>query len=85
MRRVKPCRDDSENKKSIRLAKQDFFNGTEPSIRSAARTYSIPYTTLRDRLRGLQPHSEAHQDLQLLTVREEKAIVRFCETLDDWC
>ena len=67
-------------KKSIRLGKQDFINGIEPSIRSAARTYNIPFTTLRDRLRGQQHHFEA---LQLLCVREEEAIFRFCETLDD--
>ena len=63
MGRPKPCRDDEEHKKSIRLAKQDFFNGTEPSIRPAARTYNIPYTTLRDRLHGLQPRTKAYREL----------------------
>ena len=81
---VKPCRDDKEHEESIRLAKQDFISGIEPSIRSAARTYNIPYTTLRDRLHGLQTRAETHQELQLLTVPGEKAIVRFCQTLDDW-
>ena len=84
MGRVKPCRDDKEHEKSIRLAKQDFINGIEPSIRSAARTYNVPYTTLKDRLHGLQTRTEAHQGLQLLSVQEEKAIVCFCETFDDW-
>ena len=84
MGRVKPCRDNNKREESIRLAKQDFINGIEPSIRSAARTYDVPYTTLRDRLHGLQTRTEAHQELQLLSVQEEKAIVRFCETLDDW-
>ena len=83
MGRLKPCRSDNEREKSIRLAKQDFINGIEPSIRSAARTYNIPFTTLRDCLRGQQSHSKAHQELQLLSVQEEKAIVRFFETLDD--
>ena len=84
MGRVKPCRDDKEHEESIRLAKQDFISVIEPSIRSAARTYNIPYTTLRDRLHGLQTHTEAHRELQLLSVQEEKAIVSFCQTLDDW-
>ena len=53
MGRVKHCRDDKEHEESIRRAKQDFISGIEPSIRSAARTYNIPYTTLRDRLHGL--------------------------------
>ena len=39
MGRVKPCRDDKEHEESIRLAKEDFISGIEPSIRSAARTY----------------------------------------------
>ena len=38
----------------------------------------------RDRLRGLQTRTEAHRELQLLSVQEEKAIVRFCEAFDDW-
>ena len=84
MGRVKPCRDDKEHEKSIRLAKRDFTNGIEPSIRSAALTYNIPYTTLRARLHGRQTRTEANQGLQLFSVQEEKAIVRFCETLDDW-
>ena len=46
MGRVKPCRDGKEYEKSIRLAKRDFINGIEPSIHSAACTYSISYTTL---------------------------------------
>ena len=46
-------RSDKVHEKSIRFAKQDFINGTELSIRSVARTY-ISYTTLRDRLHGLQ-------------------------------
>ena len=49
-------------------------------IRSAARTY----TTLRGRLCGLPLRTEAHQGLRLLSVREGKAVVRFCETPDHW-
>ena len=84
MGRVKPCRDDNEREKSIRLAKRDFLNGTEPSIRSEACTYDIPYATLRDRLHGLQTGTEAYRELQLLSVQEGKPIVRSCESLDGW-
>ena len=73
IRRVKPCRDGNEREKSTRLAKQDFFNGTENSIRSASRTYNILYTKLSDRLREQQPHSDAHRGLQLLSIRAMKA------------
>ena len=60
MGRVKPCRDDKEHEESIRLAKEDFISGIEPSICSTARTYNIPYTTLRDSLHGLHTRAEAH-------------------------
>ena len=71
---VKICRDDKTHEKSIRLAKQDFIDGNEPSIHSAARTYNIPYTTLRGRLHSLQTSTRAHRELQLLGVQEEKVI-----------
>ena len=31
-----------------------------------------------------QTGTEAHQGLRLLAAQEAEAIVRFCETLDDW-
>ena len=68
MGRVKPCRDDKEHEKSIRSARRDFINGIEPSIRSAARTYNIPYITLRALLHGRQTRTEANRGLQLLIV-----------------
>jgi len=64
-------------------AMSEFEAGHFRSIRSAASAYGLPYTTLRDRLRGAQPCQEAHRNQQLLTVEEEKAIVRFCGKLDD--
>ena len=84
MGRAKPRRDNKEHEKSICLAKRDFINGIEPSIRSVACTYNISYTTLRARLYRRQTDTEANQGLQLLSVQEEKAIVCFCETLNDW-
>jgi len=54
------------------------------SIRSAAAAYRIPYETVRNRLRGTKTRQESHRSQQLLTVEEEKAIVRLCLTLDDW-
>jgi hypothetical protein len=66
------------------LQKKNYLAGIEPSIRSAASTYGLPYSTLRDRLRGTQSASVAHHHEQLLTDQEEKSIVRFCNTLDDY-
>jgi len=82
MGRVK-CSDATDRENDIREAKHAYRSGLEPSIRAAASTYGIPYGTLRDRLRGAQPRSAAHEKEQLLTLEEEKSIVRFCETLDD--
>jgi len=84
MGQVKPWKSDSEREKSILLAKKDFLAGIEPSIRSAASTYGLSYSTLHDRQRGIQSTSVAHHHQQLLTEQEEKAIVRFWNTLDDY-
>jgi hypothetical protein len=83
MGRVKSRDAATDRENEIREAKHAYLSGLEPSIRAAASTYGIPYSTLRDRLRGAQPRSAAHEKEQLLTLEEEKSIVRFCETLDD--
>jgi hypothetical protein len=82
MGRVK-CSDSTDRENDIREAKHAYHSGLEPSIRAAASIYGIPYGTLGDQLRGAQPRSAAHEKEQLLTLEEEKSIVRFCETLDD--
>jgi hypothetical protein len=82
MGRVK-CSDATDQENAMREGKYAYYSGLEPSIRAAASTYGIPYGTLRDRLRKAQPRSAAHEKEQLLTLEEEKSIVRFCETLDN--
>ena len=82
MGRVK-CSNATDRENDIREAKLAYRSGLEPSISAAASTYGIPYGTLRDRLRGAKPRSAANEKEQLLTLEEEKSIVRFCETLDD--
>ena len=81
MGHVKPFRVSEEHVKFIRQTR--FINGIERSIRSAARTYNMLYPTLRARLHGRQTRTEANRGRKLLSVQEEKAIVCFCETLDD--
>jgi len=67
------CRDAAiERENEIREAKHAYHTGLEPSICRAASTYSIPYGTFRDRLRGYQPWGAAHKQEQLLTPQEEK-------------
>ena len=69
MGRVKTCRSDKAHEKSVRLAKQYLINGTELSIRFAARTYNIPYSTLRDRL---QTRTGARRDPSYSVYRKLK-------------
>ena len=83
MERVK-CRDAAIGRDNeILESKHGYRTGLEPSICAAASTYSIPYGTLRDRLRRAQQRGTGPEKEQLLTPEEEKSIVRFCETLDD--
>ena len=78
------CRDAANDRENeIREAKHAYCSSLEPSICTTASTYDIPYGTLRDRLRGAQPSSEAHEKEQLPTQEGEESIVRFCETLDE--
>ena len=83
MGRVKRREPATDRENDIREAKHAYLSGEVASIRAAASTYGIPFGTLRDRLRGTQPRSIAHENEQLLTPEEEKSIVRFCEALDD--
>lgn len=72
-----------EREKDIQAAMRDIRSGAEGTIRSAALAYGIPYSTLRGRMTGAQTRAEAHIGAQVLTPMEEKAVVRFCERLDD--
>ena len=83
MGKVKERKAASAREKDLQDAKEAYLTQLEPSIRQAALTYHVRYGTLQDRLQGAKPCNEAHQQEQLLSVEEEKAIVRFCEALDD--
>ena len=74
----------SERQKDLKKAEHDYIAGLKPSIRSAARTYGVPYGTLRGRLQGAKPRADAHSQEQILSVEEKKAILRLGVTLDDW-
>ena len=49
-----------------------------------AEKYGVPYSTLRDRLNGAQDRQSSREPMQLFTKQEEKAMVRWCNHLDDW-
>ena len=53
----------------------DAIRAATMSMRDAATAFMIPYSTLRYRLHGTQPHFLAHSEQQLLTSTNEKAVV----------
>ena len=67
-------------KKAIHAVKVGDF----PSLRRTAEAYDIPLTTLRRRLGGGVSCALAHESQQLLTVAEEKAVVRWIYRLEEF-
>ena len=67
-------------KKAIHAVKSGDF----PSLRRTAEAYDIPLTTLRRRLAEGISCALAHESQQLLTVAEEKAIVRWIYRLEEF-
>jgi len=74
----------SERESNIQLAMQAYRKSESSSMREMAEKYSVPYSTLRDRLNGAQDQKTSREPMQLFTKQEEKAIVRWCNRLDDW-
>ena len=56
---------------------------TEPlSLRGAAQAYDVPFSTLRDRLRGSQPRARRRNNQRPLTELEEEELIRHVIDLD---
>jgi hypothetical protein len=81
MDRVKE-RQKNECEENIQSAIIHYENALQPSMRVSAEKFGIPYSTLRDQLNGAQSQQESHCHQQL-TEHEEKAIVRWCQKMDD--
>lgn len=73
-----------EREEHIKLAIEYYTSARDPSLRQSAEKFGIPYSTLRDRLQGVQNRRESHRRQQLLTEHEEKSIVQWCQRMDDW-
>ncbi|KAH8150990.1 uncharacterized protein LAJ45_05173 [Morchella importuna] len=67
-------------------AVRDYKAGKFRNIRDAATAYDLTYGKLRNRLvaSGIGPKGIAQVDQQIITLWEEKAIVRRIVQLDDW-
>ena len=68
----------------IKKAVQAVTAGDFPSLRRTAEAYNIPLTTLRRRLAGGVSRALAHESQQLLTIAEEKAVVRWIYRLEEF-
>lgn len=66
----------------IELAISDLKNGKIRSIREAARIYTIPRTTLQDRLKGRQYRQLIRANNHKLAQFEEESLVKWVLDLD---
>jgi hypothetical protein len=72
----------SSNDGSILLAIQAIELGQIRSIRQAAEVYSVPFSTLRDRMNGTRSKRDSFRGTQRLTPSEEKVLVQKVLELD---
>ena len=73
-----------EKKLSDAVSFDNSCSGTKPSIWSVAKGHKVNYFTLRRRIRGeTRPRREAHQNEQLLSPAQEKALVDWICHLSD--
>ena len=70
------------SERQLILALQALEKNPKLTLRSAAKTYEVPYTTLRNRQRGRQPKREISANCRKLFDSEEDAVVRYVIDLD---
>jgi len=75
----------SERENNLQLAMWAYRKGKASSMGAMAERYGVPYCTLHDWLNGAQDRKSCREPIPLFTKQEEKAIVRWCNHLDDWC
>ena len=83
MARLSQRRKDAKEK-SLQDAIRYYNQSDEPSIRATAEKFGVAHTTLRDRRAGTQSHVISHRKMQAYTEYEEKAIVQWCKSHDEW-
>jgi hypothetical protein len=65
-----------DTEQRIQLAIQAIQSHVEPSVRSAAKTFDVPRTTLQHRITGMLANKDSKQYMQRLTPEEEASICR---------
>jgi hypothetical protein len=80
--RTKKSSNSSEIEGKIQLAISDLKNGKIRSIREAARIYTIPRTTLQDRINGIGYKVETRANGHKLSQNDEESLIKWILDLD---
>jgi hypothetical protein len=62
---------------AIDAALQDYRSKRYSSLNAAAKAHGVPESTLRGRKNGCAPKTKSHEEQQVLSKSEEKALVRW--------
>jgi helix-turn-helix, Psq domain len=73
----KPQKINDEVEACLQEAKKALLVSTDPkyTAKKAAKQFDVPYNTLRNRLKGMEPRKVAHEKEMLLTEGEKKVVV----------
>jgi len=72
-----------QHEERLQLAINALNLGQIPSIRKAAATFDVPYTSLRGRVVGRVPRQQSQLSSRKLRETEEAALVQWIKSLDD--
>ena len=67
----------------LQLAVEALKSGQITSIRKAAAAFDVPFSTLKDRIRGRVPRQQSQTTRRKLRPTEEIALIQWIESMDD--
>ena len=78
------CRDTIRTRKKYSACDSGLPKGGNLLYKGDGRKGLGAYSTLRNWLNGAQDRESSREPMQLFTKQEEKAMVQWCNNLDDW-
>lgn len=69
--------ENAERERRLTEALEGYQSGRFKSYREAAKALNVSHTTLNYRAHGRKPRSQAHQNVQILSAKEEWELVRW--------
>ena len=78
---MRPTNSTSVDKEATLQQAIAAFRNKEKSVADAIAEFNVPRRTFFDRLNGKPPRNKAHENHQLLTLAEEKELVRWITRL----